>query len=77
MDAVTRQRLKDLAAMALIGDGVVGFLTPQQHCRLWEFGPKPCRDLVETFARRPNLTQLLAATEVGLGAWLAMNRAPD
>jgi hypothetical protein len=71
------KRLKEFAGMALVGDGAVGFLMPERHCRLWEIGPQPCRDMIDWFAKHPTVTRLLAAAEVGLGVWLASHQTPD
>ena len=71
------KQLKELAAMVLIGDGVVGFLSPRRHSLLWRFGPRPYRELMEAFAERPRLTRLLCVAEVGLGVWWALRQTPN
>lgn len=70
------KRLKEFAGMALVGDGAVGLLMPERHCRLWEIGPEPCRNMIDWFARHPGLTRVLAAVEMGFGMWLASHQAP-
>jgi hypothetical protein len=66
-----KEQVKDLAAVALIGDGVVGLLEPRAHCLHWRIGPKPFRRLIDAFVAHPNLTRTLAGIEAGLGIWLA------
>jgi hypothetical protein len=62
---------KDLTAMALIGDGVVGFMQPQAHCLHWRVGPKAFRRFIDVFVAHPHLTRALAGIEAGFGIWLA------
>lgn len=66
------RRLRDLAAILLVGDGVVGAVAPRGHSLLWRGGPPGYRSLVEWFAERPRVTRLLAAVEAGL--WLALRQ---
>lgn len=62
-------QLKELVAMILIGDGVLGTLIPARHVRRWEVGPKRWRNVLEQFAREPALVRSLAMVEAGLGIW--------
>src|SRR5262245_3977842 len=34
------RRLKEIAAMAIIGEGIIGALFPRRHLHLWKFGPR-------------------------------------
>jgi hypothetical protein len=65
------ERLKDVAAMALVGDGVLALLMPQIRTRLWFRGPTWWERIVGPLTRRPNLVRLLAVAEAGVGVWLA------
>lgn len=67
-------RLKELLALAMIGEGVVAMLYPRQHALLWRVGPRPLRGLVGWFADRPRLTRAMATAEVGAGLWLATSQ---
>jgi hypothetical protein len=71
------RRLKECAGMALVGDGAIGLLMPERHCRLWEVGPEPCRNMIEWFVKHPAVTRVLAAVEMGLGLWVASHQTPD
>ena len=64
-------RVKELSAMALIGDGVIGALQPARHAKRWLTGPKSWRRAMRAFARRPALTRSLATAEAVGGVWLA------
>lgn len=70
------KRLKEVAGMSLIGDGVLTLLDPQRHCLLWEIGPQPCREFIDEFAQHPTLTRVIGALEIVLGLWLATHQKP-
>ncbi|MBB6098884.1 hypothetical protein HNR42_002319 [Deinobacterium chartae] len=66
------ERLRDLLAILLLGDGAVGLLRPVKHNRLWALGPlrEPCLWL----ARRPGLMRAVAAVEIAAGLLLLPSR---
>ena len=66
-----RGTVRDLGAIALIGDGVVGLLVPARHARRYERGPRPWRRAMSFFARRPGVTRGAAVAEVAAGVVLA------
>jgi len=69
---MVRKRLRETAAMLMIGDGVIGMLAPRAHSRLWTFGPRWYRKIMKWFAANPQALQVIAAAELGAGAWWAM-----
>lgn len=71
------RRLKELGAIALIGDGVVGLVAPRRHSLLWDFGPRWYRRTLEQLAVRPGLVRGLAAAEVLGGLALAVRQYPE
>jgi hypothetical protein len=71
------RRIAELAAMVVIGDGVIALVAPRRHSLLWRFGPEGYRRLMETFAGRPALVRVLAAVEVAGGLWLALRQYED
>ena len=72
-----RRRMTEIAALLLIGDGVVGLLQPERHTRLWRNGPAPYRAAMQPFVRNPGLTRFAAAGELALGLWWASRQRPD
>lgn len=68
------KRIVELAAMLMIGDGVLGFAAPSRHSLLWDFGPEGYREAIEVFAEHPMLTRLVSAAEIGLGLGLAFRQ---
>lgn len=73
---MTAARMKELLALLLIGEGVVGTLNPKGHLRLWEFGPRPLREFVQWCEGRSELLRLVWAAQTGFGLWLAMRQLP-
>jgi hypothetical protein len=68
------KRLKELLAIGLIGEGIVGFVRPRQYMRLWKFGPKPYQNFLDELIEHENLTRILCGVEAGLGVWLALRQ---
>ena len=66
-----RQRVGEVAAILLVGDGLVGMLQTERHTRLWWSGPRPYRAIMTPFVRHPQLTRIVAAAEVAAGLWWA------
>ena len=71
------RRIKELAAIAIIGDGVVGLVAPRRHSLLWKVGPQGYQEVLRWFAERPSLVRFLAAAELGLGLMLALRQYPE
>ncbi len=69
------RRFKEIAAIMMIGEGIIGAIIPRRHLRLWKFGPKKYRNFIDASARRPNLIRIASAAEAGLGVWLALRQA--
>ena len=63
-------RLRNLAAMMLIGDGVLAFTHPTRHNQLWQADVRGYRSAIRWFKRHPQITRAGAALQVGLGIWL-------
>ena len=70
-ESLVVNRLKDIAAVALVGDGVLALVYPQRRVRLWKHGPGWWERVMGPLAKRPNLVRALAAAEVGVGLLLA------
>lgn len=68
---VIGQRLKELVAILLIGDGVLAVIAPRRHPRLWLPGPPGYKHTLQALRNRPVLKRFLGIAQVGLGLWLA------
>ncbi len=66
-----KKRLLNLAAMMLVGDGVLTTLRPRREARLWKAGPQFHQRLMEGFAEHRQLARAAALCELGVGFWLA------
>ena len=66
-----KPHILELAAIAMIGDGVLGVLFPKGHARLWKIGPSAWQDATEKFAQNPDATRILSLAEIIIGIILA------
>lgn len=67
--------LVETLAIAMVGDGVVTFLQPGRHVRLWRAGPQPWRKAMRFLEDRPVLTAALGGLKAAAGLWLASRQA--
>ena len=74
---VARQRILETIGMLMIGDGVLGVVEPEKHCRLWQRGPDMWQRMIEPFVHHPGWTRVFGTVEVGLGMWLASRQRPE
>ena len=66
---------EDMAAMILIGDGVLNLTHPRRHSALWNCGPKSYRKLATELQTHPQITRGLGLALVALGIWLGSRAA--
>lgn len=65
-------RVAEVAAIVLIGDGVVGALFPARHARRWLREPAAWRRAMSLFVEHPRLTRIVAAAQIVAGVgWVA------
>jgi hypothetical protein len=60
----------ELAAMVLIGDGVLNLVHPRRHSALWNCGPESYRRIAGKLQTRPQVARGLGLAMVALGVWL-------
>jgi hypothetical protein len=65
-------RIKELIALTMIGEGVIGMLDPKGHLRLWRVRPRPLRKVVDWSLGRPGLMRARWVGQIGLGVLWAM-----
>lgn len=68
------RRFNEIAAIMMIGEGIIGALIPRRHVRLWDFGPKRYRKFIKASEKRPNLVRIASAAGAGLGFWWALRQ---
>jgi hypothetical protein len=74
--SLIRSRIKEVGAMMMVGDGVLALLEPRRHVDLWVEGPKLWRKTMMPFVKRPGITRILGAMELGMGVWVATRQRP-
>jgi hypothetical protein len=71
------QRIKEMVAMTLIGDGVLTAVDPERHMKLWRLGPKACTRTVDALTRRPVVSRVLGVAATVMGVWWASRQRPS
>ncbi|HEY2615071.1 MAG TPA: hypothetical protein VGI42_05135 [Chthoniobacterales bacterium] len=71
MNRLVTRRLIEMAALFLIGDGVMGLLKPRWHSRLWHFGPQLALALTEELAANPKIARAVYFAEAAIGVVIA------
>lgn len=71
------ERIKEVIAILLVGDGVVALVNPFRHSLLWRSGPGLWERLMDPFVETPALTRWLGALEAAAGLWLASRQKAD
>lgn len=69
-------KMKHLAAVALVGDGLLALLTPERDALAWRMGPEPFRSLMGFMAKRPGLTRFVGAAQIAVGVWWVFHEEP-
>jgi len=69
--AVAWQRPLEMAAIFMIGDGLLGIAQPERHVALWRSGIPLLDDLVRPFGNRPRVRQVYGILQVVAGLALA------
>jgi hypothetical protein len=57
---VWKRRLVESFAILTVGDGLIEFLAPKEHSRLWVVGPKSTRRIGMWFDEEPDRMRSLA-----------------
>ena len=72
-----KRRIVESFAIVTLGDGLIEFLAPKEHARLWVVGPEGTRRIAKWFVEKPELMRVLGAAQVVLGVWLALRQHRD
>ena len=72
-----RNRTAEMAAVFMIGDGLLGLLQPERHVALWRSEVGAVDALVRPFAGRPGRRRLYGLLQIAAGiALAARQKAP-
>ena len=72
-----KRRFIEEFAIPMVGDGLIEFLAPKGHSRLWVVGPESTRRVGIWFVEKPGRMRVLGAAQVALGLWLALRQLRD
>jgi hypothetical protein len=72
--SLASRRWKHFAAMALIGDGVMAVIRPQDDALAWKHGPAPWKALMGSLQDRPALTRTVGVLQIVGGVWWALQQ---
>jgi hypothetical protein len=61
--------------MALIGDGVMAVIRPEDDALAWKHGPKPWKAQMGGLQERPALTRTIGVLQIVGGIWWAFRQA--
>jgi hypothetical protein len=65
------RRTAEMAAIFMIGDGLLGLMQPKRHVELWRSDVAAVDRLVRPFAGHPGRRRLYGALQLGAGLALA------
>ncbi|MBB4619544.1 hypothetical protein [Sphingomonas abaci] len=76
--ALAAARVAEMAAIFMIGDGLLGLLQPRRHVALWRSDMAALDSLVRPFAGRVGARRLYGVMQLGAGIALASRlKRPD
>ena len=61
-----KRRVIQAFAILTLGDGLIEFLAPREHSRLWVVGPQSTRRIGMWFVEKPDRMRVLGAAQVVL-----------
>lgn len=70
-------RAAEMAAVFMIGDGVLGLMQPRRHVELWQRDALGAETLVAPFRDRPGRRRAYALMQITAGLWLASRQRHD
>ena len=69
-------RAAEMAAIFMVGDGLIGLLQPRRHVDLWKDDALGTEKLVSPFVDRPGRRRLYAVMQIAAGLALAARQRP-
>ena len=74
--ALGARRAAEMAAVFMIGDGLLGLLQPKRHVALWRSDVAPVDALVRPFGGHPGRRRLYGLVQITAGLALAAAQRP-
>ena len=75
--SLASRRWKHFAAMALIGDGVMAVIRPEDDALAWKHGPKFWKKCMGELQERPALTRTIGALQIIGGICWALQQEQE
>ena len=69
-------RAAEMAAIFMVGDGLIGLTQPRRHVDLWKDDALGTETLVAPFVNRPTRRRLYAVLQIAAGLALAARQRP-
>lgn len=69
-------RVAEMAAIFMVGDGLVGLIQPRRHVDLWKEDALGAEKAVRPFVGRPGRRRVYAAIQIAAGLALAARQRP-
>lgn len=69
-------RAAEMAAIFMVGDGLIGLAQPRRHVDLWKRDALGAEQTVRPFVDRPGRRRLYAVAQIAAGLWLAGKQRP-
>ena len=74
--SIALKRTAEMAAIFMVGDGLLGLLQPRRHVALWRSEVTAADLMVRPFAHRPGARRAYGIVQLGAGLWLASRLKP-
>jgi hypothetical protein len=67
------KRLLELLAIAMVGEGAAGLLSPRRYLLIWRIGPAWCRDLIDRLvAQDTRSMRMIFLAELAVGLLISL-----
>lgn len=69
-------RVAEMAAIFMVGDGLVGLVQPRRHIDLWKHDALGAEKTVAPFINRPGRRRAYALAQIAAGLFIASKQRP-
>ena len=69
-------RAAEMAAIFMVGDGLIGLAQPDRHVDLWKDAALGTERVVRPFVGHPARRRIYAVAQIAAGLWLASRQRP-
>ncbi|MFG6281165.1 hypothetical protein [Sphingomonas sp. S6] len=69
-------RAAEMAAIFMVGDGLIGLAQPDRHVDLWKDAALGAERAVRPFVGHPARRRVYALAQIAAGLWLASRQRP-